>query len=189
MSAPKGTGFVYVRPDKQKAFRPVCLSSRANKVRPERALFLRDFDYQGTDDYSATLTMPHSLAAMGKMLPGGWPALLRHNHELIMAGRKRVCDILGLSPPAPESMIGTMASLLIPEPAPELANRPTIYDDALQDELYNNHRIIAPIWRLNDNRRVVRLSAQVYNRLEQFEKLGHALAEELGKEQRYRATA
>jgi isopenicillin-N epimerase len=189
MSAPKGTGFVYVRPDKQGAFRPVCLSSRANKVRPERALFLRDFDYQGTDDYSATLTMPHSIAAMATMLPGGWPALLRHNHELIMAGRKRVCDILGLTPPAPESMIGTMASLLIPEPAPELANRPTIYDDALQDELYNNHRIVAPIWRLNDNRRVVRLSAQVYNTLEQYEKLGHALAEELAKEQRYRATA
>jgi isopenicillin-N epimerase len=189
MSAPKGTGFVYVRSDRQGAFRPVCLSSRANKIRPERALFLRDFDYQGTDDYSATLTMPHSIEAVGSMLPGGWPALLRHNHDLIMAGRKRVCDIVGLSLPAPETMIGTMASLLIPEPAPELANRPTRYDDALQDELYNNHRIVVPIWRLNDNRRVIRLSAQVYNTLEQYEKLGHALADELAKEQRYRATA
>jgi isopenicillin-N epimerase len=192
ISAPKGTGFVYVRPDKQRAFRPVCLSSRANKIRPERALFLRDFDYQGTDDYTATLTMPHSIDAMSKMLPGGWPALLRHNHELIMAGRKVVCDILGhagVTPPAPEIMIGTMASLLLPDPAPELKNRPTQYDDALQDNLYNNHRIVAPIWPLNDNRRVVRLSAQVYNTLPQYEKLGHALAEELAKEQRYRATA
>lgn len=192
ISAPKGTGFVYVRPDKQAQFRPVCLSSRANKIRPERPLFLRDFDYQGTDDYSATLTIPHSIAAMGGMLPGGWPALLRSNHELAMAGRKVVCDLLGrfgVTPPCPESMVGTMATLLIPEPAPELLTRPTAYDDALQDELFNNHRIVVPIWRLNDNRRVVRLSAQVYNSLDQYEKLGHALAEELGREQRLRATA
>jgi len=188
LCGPKGTGFVYVRSDKQAAFRPVCLSSRANKVRPERALFLRDFDYQGTDDYSCNLTIPHSIAAVGGMLPGGWPAVLRHNHELVMAGRKVICDILGTTPPAPESMIGSMATLLIPEPAPELVNRPTVYDDALQDELYNNHRIVVPIWRLNDNRRVVRISAHLYNSLEQYEKLGHALAEELAKEQRWKAT-
>ncbi len=192
LSAPKGTGFVYVRPDKQASFRPVCLSSRANKVRPERALFLRDFDYQGTDDYSATLTLPHSIAALGGMLEGGWPALMRANHNLAMAGRAVVCDILsglGVTAPAPESMIGTMATLLIPEPAPQFANRPTKYDDALQDALYENHRIVVPIWRLNDDRRVVRLSAQLYNSLEQYEKLGHALAEELTREQAWRATA
>src|SRR5262245_22551515 len=136
MSAPKGTGFVYVRADKQNTFRPVCLSSRANKVRPERALFLRDFDYQGTDDYTAFLSLPAAIDAVGAMLPGGWPAVMRQNHELIMAGRKAVCDILGLEPAAPETMTGMMTTLLIPEPAPELANRPTLYDDALQDELY-----------------------------------------------------
>lgn len=192
LSAPKGTGFVYVRPDKQAAFRPVCLSSRANKIRPERALFLRDFDYQGTDDYSATLTLPHSIAAMGSMLEGGWPALMRANHELVMAGRKVLCDILGglgVTAPAPESMIGTMATLLIPEPDPQFANRPTKYDDALQDALYENHRIVVPIWRLNDERRVVRISAQLYNSLDQYEKLGHALVEELAKERAWRATA
>ncbi|HYE63080.1 MAG TPA: aminotransferase class V-fold PLP-dependent enzyme [Phycisphaerales bacterium] len=188
LCGPKGTGFVYVRPDKQATFRPVCLSSRANKVRPERALFLRDFDYQGTDDYSCNLTVPHSIAAVGSMLPGGWPAVMRHNHELVMAGRKVVCDLLGMTPPAPESMIGSMATLLIPEPAAELLTRPTCYDDALQDELYNNHRIVVPIWRLNDNRRVVRISAHLYNTLDQYEKLGHALAEELAREQRWKAT-
>jgi selenocysteine lyase/cysteine desulfurase len=35
----------------------------------------------------------------------------------------------------------------------------------------------------------VRLSAHLYNTLDQFEKLGHALAEELAAEQRYKATA
>jgi isopenicillin-N epimerase len=189
LCGPKGSGFVYVRPDRQRLFRPVCLSSRANKVRPERSLFLRDFDYQGTDDYSRNLTVPHSIEAVGRMLPGGWPAVMRHNHELVMAGRKVVCDILGMTPPAPENMIGSMATLLIPDPAPELMNRPTKYDDALQDALYERHRIVVPIWRLHDNRRMVRLSAHLYNSIEQFEKLGHALAEELAAEQRYKATA
>jgi len=190
LSGPKGTGFIYVRPDRQARFRPVALSSRAAKIRPDRALFLRDFDYQGTDDYSAMLTLPHSIEAMGAILPGGWPALLRRNHDLAMAGRRVLCDVLGIEPPAPETMIGTMATLPIPEPGPGLADRPTLYDDALQDELKDRHGIVAPVWRLpSDNTRVVRISAQLYNSVAQYERLAHALREELAREHRVRASA
>jgi isopenicillin-N epimerase len=183
LCAPKGTAFMYVRPDKQRLFRPLALSSRANKIRPERALFLRDFDYQGTADYSGALTIPHSIEALSAMLPGGWSGMLRANHTLALEGRRVVCEALGCEPPAPEAMVGSMATMLIPEPPEHRRNAPTVYDDALQDALYERHRIVVPIWRLGStDQRVVRISAHLYNSLEQYELLGRALRQELCRE-------
>jgi isopenicillin-N epimerase len=183
LSAPKGTGFLCVRPDRQDKFRTLALSSRANKVRPDRSLFLRDFDYMGTADYTAILAISNAVTEMGCLLPGGWPALYRTNHELIMKGRAIVCAALGIDEPCPERMVGSMCTLPLPEPAPELRTRATEYDDALQDALYHNHRIVTPVWRFGpDNLRVMRISAQLYNRVEQYEQLAQALQVELARE-------
>lgn len=183
LSGPKGSGFMYVRPDRQHVFRPLALSSRAAKVRPERALFLRDFDYQGTDDYTPVLALPHSIEALGSLLPGGWPQLLRQNHELAIKGRDILCQALEIEAPTPDAMVGSMATLLIPEPREALRDRPTAYDDALQDVLYEKYRIVVPIWRLGStNQRVVRISAHLYNSPAEYEYLAHALKTELALE-------
>lgn len=185
LSGPKGSAFMTVRPDRQGLFRPLALSARANKVRPERALFLRDFDYQGTDDYSAIVTLPSAVEAMGNLLPGGWPALMRANHELVLRGRRVVCDALGIEPCCPDAMVGSMVSLRIPEPPAHLRSRPTRYDDALQDILLEKYRIVVPIWRLMcSDERIVRISAQAYNTIEQYEYLAGALKAELAAEWR-----
>lgn len=193
LSAPKGIGFLSVRADRQSGFRPLALSSRAAKIRHDRALFLRDFDYQGTDDYTGVLSLPAAIDTLGSMLPGAWPALLQHNHDLILKGRRILCDALGIEPPAPDSMIGAMATLPIPEPGPGLESRPTRYDDALQDALYERHRIVVPVWRFDpapgSSTRVIRISAHLYNTVEQFERLAVALREELAREHARRATA
>lgn len=188
VSAPKGTGFLYVPTRRQtmgSGFRPVCLSSRAHKVRPERPLFLRDFDYMGTDDYTAILSVPSAIEFMGSLLPGGWDALMRSNHDLVMKGQAIVCEALGMKPTAPESMTGTMATIILPDP-PATA-RPTKYDDALQDALLDNHGCVVPIWQFQiagrpAPSRVLRISAQVYNTLEEYHKLADAVKAELARE-------
>ncbi len=185
LSGPKGSAFMYVRPDRQGMFRPLALSGRANKIRPERALFLRDFDYQGTDDYSAFLSLPVAIEALGTMLPGGWPALLRSNHQMVLQGRDVLCNTLGLEPPTPDSMVGSMVTIRIPEPPEHMKARKTCYDDALQDILYEKYRIVVPIWRLSSSdERIVRISAQVYNTLGEYEYLAGALKTELANEWR-----
>ncbi|MFA6045842.1 MAG: aminotransferase class V-fold PLP-dependent enzyme [Phycisphaerales bacterium] len=190
LSAPKGTGFMYVRSDKQPGFRTLALSSRAGKIRPDRSLFLRDFDYMGTADYTPILAIPQTIRSMGELLPGGWPALMRRNHETILKGRDVVCRALGIAPPAPDTMVGSMVTLPLPAPAPEFANRPTKYDDALQDNLLERHKVVAPIWRWGPNdMRVIRISAQLYNTAADFETLAGALVEELRREKAIRATA
>lgn len=193
VSAPKGTGFLYVPERLQKGFRPVWLSSRAHRIRHDRDLFLRDFDYIGTTDYSALLAVPKAIAFMGSLLPGGWDELYRTNHAMVMQARAVMLDALAgfahLDPavkqvPAPESMIGSMATVIIPEPPSHKADRATIYDDTLQDELVHNHRVVVPVWRLSEpNRRVLRVSAQVYNHLGQYHQLAGAVVAELLREQ------
>lgn len=189
LCGPKGAGFMFVRADRQGEFRSLWLSSRAHKDKPERARYLRDFDYFGTADYTPILALPAAIREVGAMHPGGWAGIMRANTSLSLASRALLSNALGVAPAAPDSMVGAMFSLPIPEPAPEMAQRPTIYDDALQDELLARHRIQVPVWRLNaDDRRIVRVSAQIYNSLEQYERLGRALGEELSRERGVRAT-
>lgn len=188
LSSPKGTGFLYVAPRKQEGFRPLALSSRGHKIRPERALFLRDFDYVGTDDYTKVLAMTASIRFFENVVQGGWQATMEANHRLVMQGRhllvKRLAKF-GLASTAPDSANGTMTTLMLPEPAGELSKRATQYDDALQDRLVEMHKCVIPIWRLScDNRRVFRISGQLYNTIEEYAALADALEEELTMEAR-----
>jgi isopenicillin-N epimerase len=76
-------------------------------------------------------------------------------------------------------MIGAMVSLPLPDattPAPPEAAA----IDPLQDALMDRHRIEVPIFPWPSwPRRCVRVTAQAYNTLADYEKLGRALAHEL----------
>jgi isopenicillin-N epimerase len=101
----------------------------------------------------------------------------------VLRGRDALCAACGLSPAAPDDMHGCMATLVLPEAPASLADRPTLYDDPLQDALYERHRVVVPIWRFDPTgARVIRLSAMIYNTLSDFERLGEALRQELARE-------
>lgn len=221
MCAPKGTGFMYVHPSRQASFRTLALSSRAAKVRHDRALFLRDFDYMGTDDYSNILAMvpamrfiatlmsdqtPGTSADMPSASSASAPAaggesaaldrLYAANHELVLRGRDivaaAIAPFLGpraplLNPPARDDRVargtGSMTTLVLPDEPAGTPVRPTLYDDPLQDALVERHAIVVPIWRFSaTNQRVLRISAQVYNSIEQYHALASALTHELARE-------
>jgi isopenicillin-N epimerase len=188
--SPKGSAFLYVRSDLRQLVRPLALSNNAEKPKPGRSQFLTEFDYIGTQDYSSILAIPDALRIMPTFMPGGWPAIMRHNHDLVLAGRKLVCEALGVEPPCPETMIGSIATIVLPPHAPErharLMARPSRYHDALQDALVTKHRIQVPVWGVPGHpARFLRLSAQLYTTMEQYHYLVDALKAELALEAAY----
>ncbi len=176
LATPKGTGFIYTSPDRQQGFEPIALSCRVHEKRADRVPYLCDFDYMGTNDYSANLTTPVSIAHMNAQLPGGWKALRQRNRNLVIEGANLICDALGIEQAVDESMIGTMVGI----PLPGTPTKGELYDDSLWDRLYFNHHIQVPVWELPTiHPRVMRISAQLYNTIEDFEKLAAALKSEL----------
>lgn len=181
LCTPKGTGFVLVPPERQGSFRPLWLSSRAEKGRTDRKLFFCDFDYTGTGDFTGLLCVPDAIDAIASLRSGGWPEVMRANHDLAVRGRRLVCEVLGFEPPSPDEMTGSMASIILPEPRKPQPKR--LYDDPLQDNLRDHHAIQAPVWRWGArNLRLLRLSAHLYNTLDDFRRLAEALKIELARE-------
>ena len=195
LCAPKGSALLHVRRDKQRGFRPLALSnfakspSFAHPATP-RSFFNLEFDYTGTDDRTAIMCIPDAINCVGSLLPGGWPEVRRRNREMVLAARQRACNSLGVALPAPDDMIGSIASVPLPSHGPDadarLAERPSRFIDALQDRLVDEWRIQIPVWNLagpdGSRTRFVRLSAQLYNSNAQFDYLSEALRTELERE-------
>ncbi len=177
LATPKGTGFIYASPQRQKGFKPMVLSCREHETRADRRAFLCDFDYTGTNDYTGNLVVPVAIAHMGAQLPGGWEALRQRNHDMAIAGAEIVCAALEIEQRVPAEMIGSMVSI----PLPGKCEPSTLLGEGLWDRLYLNHEVQAPVWDLPGVcDRMVRVSAQLYNTLGDFERLGEALRVELG---------
>ena len=174
--APKGAAFLYTRPDLQQQTRPAVISHGANSTRTGRSRYLVEFDWMGTDDPTAILSVPEAIRFMGQLLPGGWAAVRETNHQLALRGRDVLCEVLGVDPPCPDDMIGSLASLPLPDGDGRPSESP-LYADPLQDLLLEQFRIEVPVipWPAPP-KRLIRVSGQVYNRDGDYEKLGRALA-------------
>jgi isopenicillin-N epimerase len=172
--APKGSGFLYVRRDRQAGVRPLVISHGANSPRADRSRFRLEFDWVGTTDPTAYLTVPEAIRYMGSLLPDGWPALMAHNRATAVAARDRLCAALGVPPPAPDSMIGSLVALPIPEgyvPAPVDGER-----DPLHVALFDRFGLELPVFTWAALAcRILRVSAQLYNTAADYERLAEAL--------------
>jgi isopenicillin-N epimerase len=175
LCAPKGAAFLHVRRDRQAAIRPLSISHGANSPRTDRSRFRLEFDWSGTDDPTPYLLVPVALRHLGQLLPGGWPEVMATNRALALDGRRRLAAVLSIPPPSPDEMIGSLASLPLPDGgAPPAATSPR--RDPLQDALFERFRIEVPVmvWPAAP-RRLVRVSAQLYNAPAHYERLAAAL--------------
>lgn len=173
--APKGAAFLYVRENRRAGVRPAVISHGANATRRDRSRFLLEFDWTGTFDPTAWLCVPAALHFLGTLLPGGWIELVHRNRELALRARDLLCETLEIAHPAPDSMLGAMAAVPLPDGTETVAS--SLYGDPLQDRLLFDFGIEVPIvpWPAPPQR-LLRISAQVYNRFEDYERLAGALA-------------
>ncbi|MGI9241202.1 MAG: aminotransferase class V-fold PLP-dependent enzyme [Verrucomicrobiales bacterium] len=180
--APKVAGFLSVRGDRRETVRPLSISHGANAALGRRSRFVVEFDWTGTYDPTAYLSVPMALEVMGGLLPGGWDALRAANRELALEAREVLCGALGIEPPCPDEMIGSLVTLPIPDSAAD-ASPPAIplYVDPLQDVLLEKYQVELPIFPWPKfPQRVLRVSAQAYNSSPQYVRLALALKELFG---------
>ncbi len=178
LCAPKGAAFLHVRRDLQRLIRPLTISHGANSPRTDRSRFQIEFGWTGTADPSPFLAVPQAIEFVGRRLPGGWPAVMRHNRLLALAARRVLGRALRVPAPCPDEMIGALAALPLPDSTETTPSKSPLYLDPLQDELLDRHRLEVPIipWPAAP-RRLLRISAQLYNHLPQYERLAGALSD------------
>ncbi|HXH84088.1 MAG TPA: aminotransferase class V-fold PLP-dependent enzyme [Candidatus Tectomicrobia bacterium] len=181
LCAPKGSAFLWVRRDRHADVHPLTISHGASAVRPGRSRFRLEFDWTGTGDPTAWLSVPKAIQYVGGLLPGGWSAVMARNRALALEARRHLCDALGAEPPCPEEMIGSLAAVPLPDGlTTEIAwRRP----DPLQRRLFDAWGIEVPVITFPAApRRLVRVSAQLYNGPRDVRRLADALHAELAAE-------
>ncbi len=175
LCAPKGAAFLWARRDRQAGLRPTSISHGFNSPRRDRSQFRLDFDWTGTLDPTAALSVPAAIRFLSGALPGGIEAVMASNRAKALAARSVIAAAFGSALPAPDSMIGSLAAVRLPDSPGEPSKSP-LYADALQEALYAEHRIEVPIvpWPAAPHR-LVRISAHLYNEPAEYERLVGAL--------------
>ena len=170
LCAPKGAAFLYVRRDKQPEIRPLTISHGANSPRTDKSPFQLEFDWMGTDDPTSYICVAEAIKFMGSLLPGGWDELRRRNHELVLQGRELLCDALNVLPPCPESMIGSMAVI------PMAESWENCDFASVNNQLLDNFAIEVPLIPWEEKPKLLmRISAQIYNSIQEYEYLAKVL--------------
>ena len=176
--APKGAAFMWMNSRVQKQTRPAVISHGYNQktLMPERPGHHLEFDWIGTHDPTAWLSVPEAIKFTAGMLPGGWPAVMKRNRTLVLEARELLARRLNLDLPVNDKMIGHLAALPIRIENDTLS---TLYGSAFQKRLLDRYNIEVPVipWP-NSDARLIRVSAALHNSIEDYARLADALEEE-----------
>ncbi|MCR9174252.1 MAG: aminotransferase class V-fold PLP-dependent enzyme [bacterium] len=165
MMTPKGSSFLYAKPEVQNDFDPVIISWGYDADVPGKSKFLDYHQLQGTRDYSAFLTIP---AAIQFMEEHDWWDVSARSKEMLRKNYPVLCDLFDAEPlcPISEEFLGQIASVPLPIDDP----RP------LKKELFEKYKIEIPVFKLRDQV-YLRLSTQAYVSQEDIDVLIYALKE------------
>jgi isopenicillin-N epimerase len=156
LCAPKGAGFLHVRPEHQERVDGPIVSWGYADGRG----FSERLELQGTRDLAAWLAVP---AAIAFQAGRDWDGVRARCRALAVAARDRLCDLLGTEPLAPADMLAQMATVRLPRADPDLSAR-----------LFAEHRIEIPV--VGPARDHLRLSVAAYTTPDDVERLLSALA-------------
>jgi isopenicillin-N epimerase len=162
LGAPKGAGFLHVRPEHQDRVDAAVVSWGYE----EGNGFSERIEKQGTRDPAAWLTVTDAIRFQTER---DWDAVRNRSRRLACETRRQLCDLLRTKPLAPDSMVAQMVSARLPRPAPDLSER-----------LFARHRVEIPVGGPEQD--VLRLSVAAYTTREEIDRLLAALVRELDAE-------
>lgn len=172
---PKGTAFLWAQRERQSTLRPLVVSHGMTAQRDDRSRFLLEFDWVGTQDHGGILALPTALDFLSDVLPGGIPEVMARNHEVALAGQRELLAVLGGEPPSPESMVGSMATVLLPDAREIRANPRSPFVEPLHSQLVARGFQVPVSLFPAPPKQQVRISAQLYNHMDQYRQLARAL--------------
>ncbi|MDX1976871.1 MAG: aminotransferase class V-fold PLP-dependent enzyme [Pseudanabaenaceae cyanobacterium bins.68] len=153
--APKGCGFLVTAKSQQAELHPLVISHGYG------AGYLEEFDWIGTRDFSGWLAIPTAIAFYQE-----FEQCVAANHQLVKQARSLLAKAWAVELPVPEQMLAMMATLPLPSH--------NYSEQTLHDLLWQNYQIEVPIipW---GNRLWLRISAQIYNQIQDYEQLAGAV--------------
>lgn len=164
LCAPKGAGFLHVRPEWQERVDAPIVSWG---YEPGHT-FSERIELQGTRDCAAWLAVPDAIRYQAER---DWDDARARCHALVCQARAALSELCGTEPLAPEEMLGQMATVELPRPDPDLSER-----------LFRNHRVEAPTMHPGDSR--LRVSVAAYTTETDIDRLLLACVRELDAEHR-----
>lgn len=159
--APRSSGILWAAPERQAGLHPAVISWGLDQG------FTAEFDLIGTRDPSPFLAAPTAIALMREF---GVDAVMRWNNRLAWHAARMLCETFETAMPMPESMVASMATI----PLPERCGSDAVQAAALRDALLFEDRIEAQV-HAKAGRLWMRVSAQVYNELSDFERFAEAV--------------
>ena len=162
--APRSCGVLWAAPERREGLHPGVISWGVTS-----GDWLQEFDWTGTRDPSPWLAAPAALDFMHDVL--GVAAMRTHNHDLAWQSAQLLCRRWGLDWMTPESMVGCMVTVPLPERlgAGDAANA-----QRLRDALFERHAIEVPVIARGGTL-WARVSLQVYNDAADVERLADAV--------------
>jgi isopenicillin-N epimerase len=155
LGAPKGAGFLHVRPEHQERVDGAIVSWGYEEGRT----FQERLELQGTRDVAAWLSVPDAIDFQETR---DWDDVRARCRRLALDACDALCERLGTESLAPREMLGQMATVPLREPAP-----------GLSDRLFAEHGIEIPL--VGEHSDHIRLSVAAYTTAEDVDRLLSAL--------------
>ena len=159
--APKGCAFLWTATGHLGATHPTVISNHWGEG------YAREFDWMGTRDPSAWLSVSAALEFFRALGIADSRAYMR---GLAREGTGLLAARWNAAPPAPWEMFATMATL----PLPLGSGGTQAEAERVHDALIDVHGVEAPVFAF-DGRLWLRISAQAYNEMSDFERLADAV--------------
>lgn len=160
LSAPKGCGFIYAQAERRAELHPVVISHGYGEG------FTAEFDWTGTMDPSAFLSLPAAIAFWELL---GGPKLMERNRRLAAEAASLLAGAIGTEVGVSPDMAGSMGLVRLP-----------IAIEAKRSEAVKMRRALqaagtdAPVHPV-DGQMWLRLSAYAYNEIGDYERLAKLL--------------
>lgn len=175
LSAPFGSGFLYVRSRLKQGLKPGIVSW-GRSLNGDTPNWKDEFDWQGTYDATPNLAVPAAIAFFKEIGP---KTFRKRTHELAAYVRQQLIEKVGAQPISPDSdeWYGSMVAVELP-----------VNDDStppgqvhpLQRWLWAQHQIEVPVVRWKE-KTLLRVSAHLYNTPSEMDHLVRAVAEWLSR--------